>query len=262
MKVGFVQFNPVLGNIDKNLERAEALIKDVSTDVLVFPELFATGYLFRDAAQLSSLAEPAGNGKIFWAMRDWSKRLDALIVGGFPERDGEKIFNSAIAVEPDANFHLYRKLHLFDREKTLFERGDIPLEPFEFRGAKFGLLVCFDWIFPEAYRTLAIRGAQVILHISNLVLPYCQRASFARAIENGIFIVLANRIGEEKVENISLHFTGGSIIYSPKGEILSRASVDREEVAVVEIYPDDALDKWITERNHLFEDRRPEFYER
>ncbi|RKZ28724.1 beta-ureidopropionase [bacterium] len=262
MKVGFVQHNPVFGDVDENFFKIEKMLKDFSTDVLVIPELFATGYLFENKAQLLSFSEPAGGGKTYEFLKNLSKKMDALIVGGFPEKDGEDIFNSAIAVKPDGTFHIYRKLHLFNREKILFQPGNIELNPFEFRGVKFGMLICFDWIFPESYRTLAMRGAQVILQPTNLVLPYCQKASFARAIENRVFIVIANRIGEEKMENISLRFTGESIIYSPEGEILARASENEEEVAVVEINPEEALDKWITERNHIFDDRRPEFYER
>ena len=260
MKIGFVQFAPKLGDIHTNLQKVDDLLKNVSADIIVLPELFATGYLFPDRDFLKKLAEPAGNGPIYSAMKEWAEKHNFLISGGFPEIAGDKIYNSAVAVYPDGNFVLYRKIHLFYNEKFLFEPGDIELKPFEFRGAKLGLLVCFDWIFPEVYRILMLEGTQIILHSSNLVLPYCQMASFARAIENRMFIIVANRTGTESNDGITLNFTGGSIIYSPTGEVLVQASETEDAVEIVEIDPADALDKNITEQNNLITDRRPEFY--
>jgi len=107
-----------------------------------------------------------------------------------------------------------------------------------------------------------LQGTQVILHSTNLVLPYCQMASFARAVENRMFIVLANRTGTESTDGNELNFTGGSIIYSPNGEILIQSSDSESAVEIVEIDPDDAVDKNVTGRNNLITDRRPEFYKK
>ncbi len=261
MRIGFVQMKPVLGDLEGNLRRAASLVEGIEADIIVFPELFATGYLFRDRSHAQKLSEPAGGGLVYEALRSIAKKIGGLAAGGFPERDSQRLFNSVIAVEPGGDFHLYRKLHLFDREKEIFDPGDLRLQPFEFRGARVGLIICFDWIFPEVYRTLALKGAQIILHPSNLVLPYCQRASYARAVENGVFIVLANRVGEESLGELSLRFTGGSVIYSPRGEVLAQAGEFEERAVVVDIDPRAADDKWITQRNHILQDRRPEFYE-
>jgi len=122
-------------------------------------------------------------------------------------------------------------------------------------------MICFDWIFPEAARVLALKGAEVICHPANLVLPWCQRAMVTRSIENRVFIVTANRIGGEKREGRELKFTGGSQITSPVGELLCQASEEGEEVGVVDIDPSIAKDKAITEENDLFSDRRPELYQ-
>lgn len=123
-----------------------------------------------------------------------------------------------------------------------------------------GMMICFDWLFPEAARSLALQGAQVILHPANLVLPFCQQAMFARALENRVFIVTVNRIGTEDEGQESNTFTGQSQVVSPKGEFLVSMSKDREQIEIINIDPDQALDKNITPFNHVMEDRRTASY--
>ena len=262
MRVGFIQFNPELGLVNKNIETVESMLDKIEADALLLPELFATGYLFPDRDFIKPMAESAGKGPIFDAMYRWAKKINGLVCGGFPEIDGNKIYNTALAVEPSGKYHLYRKIHLFDREKLYFDPGSSSPEPFTFRDVKFGILICFDWIFPEIYRVLMLQGTQVVLHPSNLVLPYCQRASYARAVENRFFIIMTNRIGVENLETIHLHFTGESIIYSPSGEILAKAPKDDAIVKIADIDPEDALNKIVTDHNHIIDDRRPELYRR
>jgi predicted amidohydrolase len=121
-------------------------------------------------------------------------------------------------------------------------------------------MICFDWIFPESARTLALKGAQIIAHPANLVLPYCQDAMVTRSIENRVFTVTANRIGREKLNDQELAFTGGSQITNPKGDILFRGPMDKAAVHILTINPDQALNKHISIRNDLFKDRKPEHY--
>ncbi len=156
----------------------------------------------------------------------------------------------------------YRKLHLFDEEKLFFSPGNLELPVFKIGSVTVGLLVCFDWIFPEAARTLALKGAEIICQPANLVLPYCQGAMVTRAIENRVFTVTANRVGSEaRGGKPLLHFTGKSQVVSPKGEKLLTFSEKEEHLRVVEIEPTEARDKWVTPRNHIFEERRPDSYE-
>jgi predicted amidohydrolase len=82
---------------------------------------------------------------------------------------------------------------------------------------KVGMMICFDWIFPESARTLALKGAQIIAHPSNLVLSYCQQAMFTRAVENRVFTITANRTGTEINGDKELYFTGKSVIVDTKG---------------------------------------------
>jgi len=122
-------------------------------------------------------------------------------------------------------------------------------------------MICFDWIFPEAARTLALKGADLICHPSNLVLPYCPNAMVTRAIENRVFTITANRIGnEERNGKKKLTFIGQSEIVNPTGKILYRASEDQEEFHAVEINPLEAREKQINPYNHLLNDRKPKRY--
>jgi predicted amidohydrolase len=121
------------------------------------------------------------------------------------------------------------------------------------------MLICFDWIFPETMRTLALKGAQVILHAANLVMPYCPDAMVTRALENRVFIVTADRIGEEKRNGKEYKFVGKSQIVAPNGEVLIRAE-DEECVKIVDIDPVIALDKKVNDFNDLFADRREDLY--
>jgi predicted amidohydrolase len=143
----------------------------------------------------------------------------------------------------------------------LFKPGDLPFQVWHLGRAKIGIMICFDWIFPEAARTLSLKGTEIICHPSNLVLPYCQNAMVTRCLENHVFAITANRIGTETTGEKELSFTGGSQITGITGEILYRASADQEEVAVVEIDPHLARNKNVTPNNHIFHDRRPEMYE-
>jgi len=262
LRVALFQFAPVFGEKERNIERLLTEIEDSAFDILVLPELFATGYQFHDKDELRSLAESVDGGLTVRRLVDVAKEKGCLVVAGMAELAGGKVYNSAVLVEEDGVLGVYRKIHLFEREKELFEAGEEPPEVFSFGGVRVGVMICFDWIYPEVARTLALGGAQIIAHPTNLVIPFlCQRAMFARAVENRIFTVTANRVGEEsRVEGKTYRFTGRSVVYSPRGELLVELSGDEERLAVVEIEPEEALNKQVTEKNHLFADRRPALY--
>ena len=122
------------------------------------------------------------------------------------------------------------------------------------------MMICFDWIFPEVARTIALKGAKIICHPANLVMTYCQDAMVTRALENGVFTITANRTGKEIKKDKELYFTGMSEIVNPKSKILHKGSPDKEEVVIIEIEPSEASDKNINPLNNLFTDRREEFY--
>src|SRR5262249_54262145 len=103
-------------------------------------------------------------------------------------------------------------------------------------------------------------GARIVLHPSNLVLPYCQNAMPTRCLENRVFAVTCNRVGTEKRAGASLRFTGASQVVDCRGRVLVRARATGEALAIVDIDPRDAADKHVTARNNLFSDRRPALY--
>jgi predicted amidohydrolase len=122
-------------------------------------------------------------------------------------------------------------------------------------------MICFDWRFPETARTLALKGADIIAHPANLVLKHCPDAMITRCLENGIFIATADRVGqEERIPGQRLKFMGQSQVVAPSGEVLYRASLDQEEVKVVELDIASARDKRLNPNNHLFADRREDLY--
>lgn len=260
-KIALVQFNPARKNVDSNIDKITALISNIKADLIVLPELANSGYLYHDPNDLVPYSEPAdGSGPFLSALKGLSKSSGALIISGYAELAGNQLCNSAVAVSPDGVIENYRKIHLFADEKSLFEPGDQGFKVFQWKGVKIGMMICFDWIFPESARTLALLGAQIIAHPANLVLPYCQDAMITRSIENKVFTITANRIGQETLGEQTLQFTGGSQITAPQGNVLYRAPVDETAIHTTIIDPLQASDKTISHRNNLFDDRRPSIY--
>ncbi len=260
MRVAFVQMNCRLGEIERNRARALKHIDSANADLIVLPELFTSGYFFAGKEEVESYTEPIPSGPTLLRLMEIAKKNNCFIVAGLPERDGNTIYNSSVLVGPSGHIATYRKIHLFDEEKLWFSPGDRPFAVHDIGIAKVGMMICFDWMFPESMRSLALAGAEIICHPSNLVMPYCQSAMVTRCLENNVFAVTANRVGNDRRNGERLHFTGKSQITGPKGTVLAQASSALEEVQVVDIDPALARDKNINRRNHLLNDRRPELY--
>lgn len=258
-RIAIVQTNPEFGNVAKNIAEASEIVASVEADLYVLPELFSTGYSFLNRKELEKLAEPA-DGPSFRAMSALAARLKAHIAYGFAERSGN-LYNSAALVGPKGAAGLYRKVHLYAKETVLFSPGDLGFPVFDLPIGKVGMMVCFDWIFPESARTLALRGAQIIAHPSNLVMPYCPDAMVTRCLENRVFAATANRIGTEHRGGSELQFIGTSEIVSPTGEVLVRMARDEAGIRVVEADLKAALGKKINRYNDLLAGRRPSEYQ-
>jgi predicted amidohydrolase len=260
MKVGFIQTNPALAQLERNVTRIEDLVcQAMGAELLVLPELCHTGYRFESRQQAWELSEKIEGSNYLNRLQKVCAERQFHIVTGFNERDGEKLFNTAVLIGPSGVVGKYRKMHLFMDEKDIFEPGDLGLPVFDIGTCRIGLLICFDWIFPEVWRILALKGADIICHPSNLVIPgLCQKAIPVHAVCNRVFVITANRIGTER----DLTFTGLSTIADPKANILIQASPDRDEVGLVDVDIALARNKNTTPRNHVFDDRRPNEYRR
>ncbi|MBI4726691.1 acyltransferase [candidate division TA06 bacterium] len=259
MKAGFVQFNPAFGQVNKNLQTINRMVTSVKADLLVLPELCLSGYNFVSKDEVRQLAETV-NGPSIKSLKLLSKKTGTILVAGFAERSGNKIYNSAILIRYSGKSDIYRKTHLFWNEKKWFAPGDTGFKVFSAGQARIGMMICYDWFFPEAARSLALQGAQIICHPANLVLPHCPRSMPVRALENKVFTITANRVGREKRGRHDLHFIGQSIMAGPDQSILASAAGESEAVRVIDIDPKVADNKRATPLNQLFRDRRPEYY--
>lgn len=262
MRVGFVQFEPIFGQKGRNVKKSIRLIESVDADLLVLPELCNTGYLFLSREEAYELSEEIPEGPTVQAWMDVSERKRVHLVAGIAERVGERVFNSAVLIRPSGEVDVYRKAHLFFKEKIWFEKGDKPFKVYDIGCVKIGIMICFDWIFPEVARILSLQGAEIICHPANLILPYCQDAMVTRCIENRVFAITCNRTGMESRGGEKLRYSGRSQVVDPNGNVLVRAGIGDEAVEVVEIDPDEAKDKHITALNNLFKDRRVDMFGR
>jgi predicted amidohydrolase len=270
LKIAVAQTSPAFLDIARNYQSALELIGSVDADLYLFPELFLSGYTFSTQEEVARVALEQDNF-YFDGFKKLSQERGIAICGGYAEVPGhgagpvhgpaETFYNSSFFIAEGKLKSHYRKTHLFFRETQFFAPGDSGFSVVEYRGARFGMMICFDWIFPEAARSLALLGVQVILHPSNLVLPYCQRAMFARAVENRVFVATANRVGSESnTQGDALTFTGASQVVAPNGECLLSFSETEAAVKSIEIDPTAADNKALNQFNTLFEDRRPEMY--
>lgn len=257
MKIALIQFAPVFGDLKSTIESLKGLFyRAKEADLVVLPELANTGYNFASREQALAVSETVKESIFLDFIKASCFQYNFALATGFSEKEGDKLYNSAILMNKKGVIGTYRKLHLFMNEKNIFEKGNLALPVFMLDGVKIGMLVCFDWMFPEVWRKLALQGVDLILHPSNLVLPYAQSVIPSYALVNRVFIATANRFGTEK----ELSFTGQSVIVNPKGELLAKAG-KWEEILFADIDPELARNKMITSMNDIFKDRRTDIYE-
>jgi predicted amidohydrolase len=255
---GFIQFQPQIGQPDANRSALEKLIKlGSNSDLLVMPELANSGYNVQSKEEAFALSENLNASPTLELLKTLAAQNELLLACGILEEDRGKLYNTAVLVDPSGLIGKYRKVHLFWNEFDFFQPGDLGFPVFDTDYGRIGMLICFDWIFPEAWRILALKGADVICHPSNLVLPYAQQAVPVHCLTNRVFTITANRYGEER----GVHFSGKSIIASPEGITLAEAPENEDAVVWQNLQLDHARNKQITPRNHVFRDRIPSVYD-
>lgn len=245
MNLALAQAPVVLGNIDKNTEIMEDLILDAKSeckklDLIVFPELFLSGYNLRD--NYTSLAERIpSEGKAQINVQNLAKKHNVFIVSGIIEKSSNSLFNSAIICGPRGYLGHYRKQYLPNfgpfEEKIFFEQGnESPV--FETPFGKIGIQICYDIFFPETSMNLALNGADLILNLSaspTTSRPLFHRVLPARAIETTCFYAYSNNVGTQG----SLTFAGESTVVDPRGKVVAELESFQEGVIVCELNLDE-----------------------
>jgi predicted amidohydrolase len=267
MLCGVAQTEPRLGEPARNLEACLSRLEEAAAagcDLVVLPECAMSGYMFGSEEEAARFAESIP-GPSVEALERACARLGLHCVAGLLERDGSRLRNSAVLVGPDGLVGRYRKTHLpFLGVDRFVSPGDEPPEVFETPLGRIGIEICYDLRFPELTRTLALRGAEVVVHPTNwpaAVRPLADFLTRARAAENRVYLLTANRVGREG----GVEFFGKSQVVDPSGTRLVEVGEDREELVVAEIDPAEARekDRAIVPGEyelHLFGDRRPELY--
>lgn len=257
VNVALIQFRPLLCQPEQNMNAIARLMDEATgANLIVLPELASTGYNFSDKEEAFRYAEEPSKSNYVRFLIDKASEMKAVIVSGVCEREGDNLYNSAVTVDGQGIRAKYRKIHLFMNEKDIFQpgEGDLPVE--DIGGIRVGMTICFDYLFPEIWRMQAMNGADIICHPSNLLTRNAHRCVPGLALMNRIFILTANRTGEER----GLVFNGQSLITDPAGEIVARAAAGHEQVIRAELDIEMARNKWVTPRNHAFTDRRPALY--
>ena len=231
MRATLAQLAPRARDVPANLDRVQTVLESCEgTDLLVFPELFLSGYELTDAPAVSIDIDGPEVGLLCEAARE---RATAIVVGA-AERVADGVANSALCISRAGELvGVYRKTHLFGAEAGSYVAGD-ELVTVELEGRSVGLMICFDVEFPEVARTLALRGADLLITIS--ANPEAFRRDHevfvpARALENGVPHLYVNRVGRQ--EEIS--FGGSSMAIDPEGTVLTEAGPNDEELLNAEI---------------------------
>lgn len=259
------QLAPDITQPESNRRRsvsAVAAAVDDGADIVVLPELVTSGYVFESVDEAAAAAiSPSDPLFAQWAAE--AERGGALVIGGFCERgDDGLIYNSAAVVDGGGVIGVYRKVHLWDREKLFFQPGADPPAVFETPAGRIGVLVCYDLEFPEMTRTLALAGAELIAVPTNWPLeerPPGERPpevtiAMAAARVNRVGIACCDRTGTERGQR----WTAGTSIVNERGWVLATQTGVGPAKASMDLSR--SRDKSYTELADVLADRRPELY--
>jgi N-carbamoylputrescine amidase len=235
---------------ERNLEKALSRIEQAArrgAQIVCLPELFRSRYFCQSEDHaFFNLAEPIP-GPSTEALAKLARKHGITIIGSiFEKRRAGVYHNTAVVINDDGRLvGRYRKMHIPDDplyyEKFYFTPGDLGFQAFHTKYADVGTLVCWDQWYPEAARITALKGAQILFYPTAIGWHQSEKAQVGKkqhdawmtiqrshAIANGCFVAVPNRIGLES----TVEFWGGSFVCDPFGEIIARASHDKEEVLI------------------------------
>lgn len=281
VKVGLIQTHAGT-DPDENLKRQVALIRqaaDRGAQIICTQELFRSQYFCQsEDHKYFQLAEPIPNGPSTTALQQVAEEKGVVIVGSlFEQRAAGVYHNTAVVIDADGSYlGMYRKMHIPDDplyyEKFYFTPGDLGFRAWNTRFGKIGVLVCWDQWYPEGARLTALQGAQILFYPTAIGWHPSEKAEYgeaqhsawetiqrSHAVANGCFVAVANRVGHETpIGGDGIQFWGQSFIANTSGQIMAKASVDKEEILIVEVN----LDKVDVTRTHwpFFRDRRIDAY--
>jgi 2,6-dihydroxypseudooxynicotine hydrolase len=275
--IAVAQLAIAIGEPDANRKAAAAGVADAAAAgarLVVLPELCDSGYVFGDdrdraCAEAGALASPADDSE---TLRQWhalAGEHQLAIVGGFCERGADgRLFNSAAVVDASGTRAVYRKAHLWDKEKLVFTPGDAPPPVVDLGFGRVGVMICYDLEFPEWVRLATLDGADLIAAPVNWPstgappkdgFPPDVLEALADAAANGVFVAVADRCRIER----GVTWTGGSVIASPSGRPLAGPVLeDRAVVLTAECDLLQARDKSLGGDTDRLADRRPQLYTR
>lgn len=224
-RIRVIQSTLVDGCKSGNLAKALNAIAECAgqVDLVVFSETYIQG--FPTPQNIGELAEPV-TGPSISAVREAAKIARVSVAIGFAEVESKRFFNTAVLIDSDGEVRLkYRKAHLYESDRGVFEPGT-EFHVCEWNGIRVGMLICFDIEFPETARMLARNGADIILVLDGMMKPFGQvhrTVIPVRAIENQVFVLMANRVGDGD----KYTFSGESLVTDPFGQVLAVAGAEQ-----------------------------------
>jgi predicted amidohydrolase len=269
--IAAAQFGPVLGDPDANRATAAGAVRDAAAQgarLVVLPELSDSGYVFTGPDEARGLATRAADSLTLLQWRDLAAAHGCAVVGGFCELgDDDLLYNSAALVDESGTRAVYRKTHLWDREKLIFTPGADAPPVVSLPYGQVAVMICYDLEFPEWARLAALDGADLIAAPVNWPAAPCPAGERpaevtkvqADASVNGVYVVVADRCGVER----GVDWISGTLIAGPEGYLLAGPVLaDHPALLVADCDLAAARDKRINEHNDLLADRRPELYPR
>lgn len=281
IKLGLIQTHAT-AKPSENLERQLALIEKAAAagaNIISTQELFRSQYFCQSEDHENfKLAEEIPNGPSTAAFQALAKKLGVVIIGSLFEKRAAGLYhNTAVVIDADGSFlGIYRKMHIPDDplfyEKFYFTPGDLGFRTWNTKFGRIGVLICWDQWYPEAARLTALRGAQILFYPTAIGWHPSEKKEYgenqhlawetiqrSHAVANGCYVAVANRVGTERpLGGDGIEFWGQSFIAGTSGQILAKASVDKEEILIAEIN----LDTVDVTRTHwpFLRDRRIDAY--
>ena len=258
------QLAPRVGELGPNCELSVQAVSDAvaqGAEVVVLPELVTSGYVFESRQEAASMAITPDHELFgFWAD---AAAGQAVVVGGFCEEGSDGLlYNSAALVDRSGVVAVYRKVHLWDREKLVFEPGGEPPPVIDTAVGRIGVLICYDLEFPEMTRMLALASAELVTVPTNWPLverpagerPPAVVIAMAAARTNRMLIACCDRTGTERGQE----WTAGTSVINASGWVL--ATADEQGMAVADVDLAETRSKSLAELADLLGDRRPNLY--